>query len=97
MLDAINEKLERAKFVGDLKPIVRELAETVCAGPQSGPRISEVLELREANRRLQERLDRLEAVALEHAKLLTPEAFNEEPQASRLITPAEAATDAPSD
>lgn len=90
MLDAINEKLERAKFVGDLKPIIGELAEAVCNGPQSGPRISEVLELREVNRRLHERIDRLEAIALEHAKLLTPEAFHEEPPA-----PAEAATDAP--
>lgn len=90
MLDAINEQLERAKFVPDLKPIIGELADAVCNGPPGNTRLSEVLELREANRRLHERLDRLEAVALEHAKLLTPEAFHEEPPA-----PAEAATDTP--
>jgi hypothetical protein len=48
-----------------------------------------IVELAEA---IDARLDRLEAVVLEHAKLLDPKAFNEDPP-----TPAEAVTDAPTE
>lgn len=76
------ERLAKAKFVGDLKPIIAAQAEQI-------ERLE--TELRGAYKAMR----RCEAVLLEHAKLLDPAAFHEEVDVPP--TPAEAATDAPTD
>jgi hypothetical protein len=66
MASETEEKLAKAKFVCDLKPLIADQAA---------------------------RIDRIQAVLIEHAKLLDPAAFNEDPPEP--VVPAEAATDAP--
>lgn len=100
MLNEIEPRLNDAKFIGDLKPIVADLAREVDerlsqleAGFQYvGPGLDRLRDVRE-------RVNQLETVALQHAKMLDPKVFNggDAVDVDFTVQPAEAATDAPSE
>lgn len=92
-VDAMGERLSRIEAIFQNGPVFeRELDPNVpdVEGPIRflGDAARDVLAVR---------LDKIEAVLLEHAKLLDPKAFNDDADFLDPPAPAEAATDAPND